>query len=337
MLGLSADRMRLLRFDDVRETGSSGSFSIVLLRDEGPRDEPVVRTEVDRWGSSVEDELALDAPMSDSRAPRLEGGGGGGDFKLAAVVALLAISPGVGLTPVTGTSLECCDESVREELLLERFSADECRSWLCRRAKGTGGGARFCLEFERLSGSSRLSSGGDAVLWDFPAASRGCGGCGGCGDDSTGVGGSGLLVSEMLRGLVTGDGAASVAAKLSKDTVCGCLGVTSLPWRWAGAGGGFLFDLVLSGAMTGTLSSSERAISYEVLGDSAGASCAGSSKDWRDIDDASVLLPLSTTAAVAGFGAVGGCGAWAADRGYGLPVKSMFLKLSTSSDALLLP
>lgn len=66
--------------------------------------------------------------MSDNRAPCLEGGGGGGDFRLAVVVALLAISPGVGITPGAGTSRECCDDSVREELLLDRFSADECRS-----------------------------------------------------------------------------------------------------------------------------------------------------------------------------------------------------------------
>lgn len=56
------------------------------------------------------------------------------------------------------------------------------------------------------------------------------------------------------------------------------------------------------------------------------------------MDDASVLLPLSTTAAVAAPGAaVGGCGACPVFRGYGLPVKSMFLKLSTSREALLLP
>lgn len=73
-----------------------------------------------------------------------------------------------------------------------------------------------------------------------------------------------------------------------------------------GVGGGFLFDLVLSGFRLATLSSSERAISYEVLGDSMGASCAGSSRDCRDIDDASVLLPLSTIAAFARFGAVEG-------------------------------
>lgn len=46
-----------------------------------------------------------------------------------------------------------------------------------------------------------------------------------------------------------------------------------------------------------------------------------------------LLLPLSTTAA----GAPESCGGCAVCFGYGLPVKSMFLKLSTSSDALLLP
>ena len=51
------------------------------------------------------------------------------------------------------------------------------------------------------------------------------------GGGSTGVGGSGLLVSDVFRGLVTGDNAASVTAKLSKGTICGCRGDTGLPWR----------------------------------------------------------------------------------------------------------
>lgn len=143
-------------------------------------------------------------------------------------------------------------------------------------------------------------------------------------------------MSETFRGLVTGD-VASVAAKLSNDTVCGCRGVTSLPWRCAGAGGGFLFDLDLSGVRPGDSSSSERAISYEVRGESMAGSCAGSRRDCRDIDDTSVLLPLSTTAVLAGLGATGACGGCVVCRGYGLPVKSMFLKLSTSREALLLP
>lgn len=157
------------------------------------------------------------------------------------------------------------------------------------------------------------------------------------GGDSTGVGGSGLFASDVFRDLVTGEGAASVAVKLSNGTVCGCRGDTSLPWRCVGAGGGFLFDLVFCGVRPGPSSSSERAISYEVLGDSSGTSCADSSMDCRDTDDVSVLLPLSTTAALAKLGAAGGCEACAACRGYGLPVNSMFLKLSTSSEALLFP
>jgi hypothetical protein len=66
--------------------------------------------------------------MSDNLAPRLEGGGGGGDFKLAVVVILLATSPGVGTTPAVGTSREFCDDSVRDELLRDRFSAEDCRN-----------------------------------------------------------------------------------------------------------------------------------------------------------------------------------------------------------------
>lgn len=128
---LSLDaRRRLLRFEAVeavRERGTSGSASSVLLREDGPRDEPVVRTEVDRWGSSVEDEL-VDEPISERRAPCLDGGGGGGAFELGVVVALLATSPGVGVTPVDGTSRECCDDNVNDELLLDLVSADDCRS-----------------------------------------------------------------------------------------------------------------------------------------------------------------------------------------------------------------
>lgn len=100
------------------------------------------------------------------------------------------------------------------------MSADEWRSWLWRRARGTGGGARFCLEFDRLSGSSSLSVDGDGLSGAALASGGG----------RTGVGGSGLL-SETFRGLVTGDGAASLAVKLSNDTVCGWRCVTSLPWR----------------------------------------------------------------------------------------------------------
>lgn len=75
--------------------------------------------------------MALDGPMSDRRAPRLDGGGGGGGaFELGVVVALLATSPGVGITPADGTSRECCDDKVNDELLLDLVSAnaDDCRS-----------------------------------------------------------------------------------------------------------------------------------------------------------------------------------------------------------------
>lgn len=216
--------MRLFLLEEVREVANSGSPSRVLLREDGPCEELFVRVEVERCGSSVDEELALDAPISDSRAPCLEGGGGGGAFVLAAVVTLLALSPGVGFTTETGTSLECCDDSVREELLLDRCSTDECRSWLCRRARGTGGGALFCLEFDRLNGSSTFSADGDVACRVFAGASM----YGEC-EDGTGVGGSGLLVSDVFRDLVTGDGAASVAAKSSKGTICGCRGDTSLP------------------------------------------------------------------------------------------------------------
>ena len=230
VLSLDA-RRRLLRFDAVDEarfipgSGNDCSPSSVLLREEGSRDDAVVRTEVDRCGNSVADESALDEPMSVNRDPCLEGGGGGGDFRLAVVVPLLATSPGVASTLEFGAPRECCDDSVKDELLRDGFSAEECRSWLCLRARGTGGGVLFCCrEFDRLSDSLGLSA-EDNMLFRLFSEILACD----AGGDDTGVGGSGLLVSDPLRGLVIEDSAASVTAKLSNDTVCGCRGDTSLP------------------------------------------------------------------------------------------------------------
>jgi len=84
-------------------------------------------------------------------------------------------------------------------------------------------------------------------------------------------------------------------------------------------------------------SSSDSAISYDVLGDSGCISCGCSNIDCRDIDDVSVLLLLSnwTPLGMLGRGVIfGDCPDW---RGPGFPVMSRFLKLSTSRDALLLP
>lgn len=105
----SVEMMRLLRLEVVRGAGRSISFSRVLRREEGPREEEVVvvRMEVERLGSSVDEEFALEEVMSERRAPWREGGGGGGDLVLAAVVVALAISPGVGVTPGGGTSRDC--------------------------------------------------------------------------------------------------------------------------------------------------------------------------------------------------------------------------------------
>jgi hypothetical protein len=83
---LSLETMRWeLRFDDdVRRpspTGDPGSESMVLRRDDSAVDiELPVRTDVERWGSSVLDELALDVLMSVNLAPCRDRGGGGGDF-----------------------------------------------------------------------------------------------------------------------------------------------------------------------------------------------------------------------------------------------------------------
>jgi hypothetical protein len=49
------------------------------------------------------------------------------------------------------------------------------------------------------------------------------------GGETMGVGGSGLFAFELSSVTVTGGIAGSDAAKLSNDTVCGCLWVTNLP------------------------------------------------------------------------------------------------------------
>jgi hypothetical protein len=146
-----------------------------------------------------------------------------------------------------------------------------------------------------------------------------------------------LFMSELSLERVTGEGAGSDAAKLSKDTTCGCRGVTSLPWRCLGAGGGFFLPFFTSDTSPMSSSPLDSAISYDVRGDSVCISIGCSNKDCRDIDDVSVLLLLSNWMPLGmlerGVVCVGGPD-W---RGFALPVKSRFLKLSTSRDALLLP
>jgi hypothetical protein len=113
------------------------------------------------------------------------------------------------------------------------------------------------------------------------------------GVETIGVGGSGLLTSELSLDRVMGDGEGSDTEKLSNETVCGCLCVTSLPCRCFGAGGGFLLLFLPSETSPVCSSSSDSAISYDVRGDSGCAACGGSDIDCRDIDEVSVLLLLS--------------------------------------------
>jgi hypothetical protein len=113
------------------------------------------------------------------------------------------------------------------------------------------------------------------------------------GGDTTGVGGRGLFISELSLARVTGDDAGSVATKLSNDTICGCLGVTSFPCRCFGAGGGFFFPFRTSDTSPMLSTSSDSAISYDVLGDSGCVSWGGSNNDCRDVEEVSVLLLLS--------------------------------------------
>lgn len=94
-----------------------------------------------------------------------------------------------------------------------------------------------------------------------------------------GVGGSGLLTSEFSLDLGVGGGIGSEAEKLSKETTCGCLGVTSLPWRCFGAGGGFFLPFLTSDTSPMSSSSSDSATSIDVLGDSGCVCCEDSNND----------------------------------------------------------
>ena len=138
-------------------------------------------------------------------------------------------------------------------------------------------------------------------------------------------------MSELSARRMTGGNAGSVAVKLSNETICGCLCVTSLPCRCFGVGGGFFLPLFTSDANLMLSSSSDSGVSTDVCGDSLCASCGCSKIDCRDTDEVSVLLLLSNGVPPALVGCAGG----PEGRGVGLPVKSRFLKLSTSRDALL--
>jgi hypothetical protein len=119
-------------------------------------------------------------------------------------------------------------------------------------------------------------------------------------DAATGVGGSGLFVSELSVRPITGGGVGSVAAKLSNDTVCGCLCVTSFPCRCLGAGGGFFLPFITSETKPMLSSSSESTISTDVRGESAWVSCRGSNSDCRETEEVSVLLLVSNCAPTTG-------------------------------------
>jgi hypothetical protein len=62
----------------------------------------------------VLDELALEVVMFANRAPRREGGGGGGD--LAPIVESARLGTGLA-----SGSIECTDDTVSEELLRDRL------------------------------------------------------------------------------------------------------------------------------------------------------------------------------------------------------------------------
>jgi hypothetical protein len=115
---------RLDAIDEVRRrsiAGAGDSESRVLRRESCPG--VVVRTEPERCGSSVLEEFALEVLMSDSLAPCLERGGGGGDFAMEDG-SLLLWAAEIGKE----FSTECCEDMVREELLRDLFPAVDVRS-----------------------------------------------------------------------------------------------------------------------------------------------------------------------------------------------------------------
>lgn len=127
---LSLETVRWLgRVEDMDEVrwrspvGEAGSESSVLRREEvGPWLDAAVRTEAERWGNSVLEELALEVLMSANLAPCLERGGGGGDF--AVDNGSLLLGAGLG----RGGSIDCCEDMVRDELLRDLLPAVDERS-----------------------------------------------------------------------------------------------------------------------------------------------------------------------------------------------------------------
>jgi hypothetical protein len=80
------------------------------------------------------------------------------------------------------------------------------------------------------------------------------------GDNTGGVGGNCLFISEFCCLIVGGEAVGAMGEKSENETVCGVLDVTSFPCRCFGAGGGFFFSFLTSPIRL-TLSSSEAAIS----------------------------------------------------------------------------
>jgi hypothetical protein len=79
---LRCDDMELVLFTPAAGE-DRGSESMVLRREEGGSGmDRAVRTELERCGSSVWEEFALELLRFAKRAPWREGGGGGGDFAL---------------------------------------------------------------------------------------------------------------------------------------------------------------------------------------------------------------------------------------------------------------
>lgn len=153
VLSLETERglLRVEVMEEVRErpvevrSGEAGGWEEkVLLRDEGAIGDVAAGRVVDVVrGSSVVDELGLGVLLlfvRDAPCRRAGGGGGGG--------ALLEDGDDVGSYPEPGlskgNSVECWEDVVSAELLRDRLPVVlDVRSWLCLRARGTGGGAFF--------------------------------------------------------------------------------------------------------------------------------------------------------------------------------------------------
>lgn len=226
-LETAREAVRAERMEDVRvrPDGEEGSEVSVVRREErGFGEDAVGRAMAE---SSVEEDSALEVFIVGRALPwRREGGGGGGALWIA---VWWGANSWLWEESMGGRSVECCEDMVREELLRDRLPVVELRNWLCRLARGTGGGTFFCgrvgAASDMLAVSLSLVSASDAVSSEASCEMM----CTGAEVGMGGVGGSGLFRSEFVLLCSFSSGVTSATEKSSKGTVCGVRSFTSFP------------------------------------------------------------------------------------------------------------